>query len=229
MNKLFVTLLVILYLISCSEKEEKPFISLGEVIYITHNSCNIGYDASINHKIGVLLSKSGTPSFENNILSEKMVYQNQQKSLLQINGIEADTEYNVVLYIEDRFSKKMFFSFMGKFRTSAVEHFTDVRDQMVYPVIKIGDQHWFAADLKYAPEGGSWETPQGRLYTLEAASKAVPEGWRLPTDEDWAQLEKYLGMPDSLLFREFNRSVASLSIMQIGRFWWNEESIKYFV
>lgn len=34
----------------------------------------------------------------------------------------------------------------------------------------------------------------GYLYTLEAALKAVPAGWRLPTDEDWKTLERNLGM-----------------------------------
>lgn len=37
----------------------------------------------------------------------------------------------------------------------------------------------------------------GLLYTLDAARKAVPEGWRIPTDEDWKKLEMALGMPAS--------------------------------
>ena len=32
------------------------------------------------------------------------------------------------------------------------------------------------------------------LYTYEAALQAIPEGWRLPTDEDWEKLEQALGM-----------------------------------
>ena len=32
------------------------------------------------------------------------------------------------------------------------------------------------------------------LYTYEAALQAIPEGWRLPTDEDWEKLERALGM-----------------------------------
>lgn len=36
----------------------------------------------------------------------------------------------------------------------------------------------------------------GCLYTYEEAVKAVPEGWRLPTDEDWKVLEKAMGMSD---------------------------------
>lgn len=34
----------------------------------------------------------------------------------------------------------------------------------------------------------------GALYTLDAAKQFAPEGWRLPTDEDWAKLEKVVGM-----------------------------------
>lgn len=36
----------------------------------------------------------------------------------------------------------------------------------------------------------------GALYTLDAAKQFAPEGWRLPTDEDWAKLEKAVGMPN---------------------------------
>ena len=34
----------------------------------------------------------------------------------------------------------------------------------------------------------------GNLYTYEDAIANAPEGWRLPTDEDWKKLEKVLGM-----------------------------------
>lgn len=34
----------------------------------------------------------------------------------------------------------------------------------------------------------------GYLYTYTAALKALPERWRLPTDEDWKELEQILGM-----------------------------------
>ena len=34
----------------------------------------------------------------------------------------------------------------------------------------------------------------GNLYTWEEALAACPEGWRLPTDEDWQNLETTLGM-----------------------------------
>lgn len=37
----------------------------------------------------------------------------------------------------------------------------------------------------------------GCLYTYEKALELCPEGWRIPTDEDWQSLEKAMGMPDA--------------------------------
>lgn len=50
-------------------------------------------------------------------------------------------------------------------------------------------------------DNGHYSERYGFLYTHEAALKALPEGWRLPTDEDWKALEKALGMSDGELDR----------------------------
>ena len=39
---------------------------------------------------------------------------------------------------------------------------------------------------------------EGYYYTLDGALAAVPEGWRLPSDEDWKKLEAALGMSGDL-------------------------------
>lgn len=44
-------------------------------------------------------------------------------------------------------------------------------------------------------ENGRYSQKHGLLYTFEAAKRAVPEGWRLPTDADWKKLEETIGMP----------------------------------
>ena len=48
-------------------------------------------------------------------------------------------------------------------------------------------------------DNGDYSLVNGFLYTYEAAQKVVPEGWRLPTDEDWKKLETNLGMNDKEL------------------------------
>lgn len=62
-------------------------------------------------------------------------------------------------------------------------------------VIKEADAHYEIA----AATNDGYTGKYGYLYSYEAALKAVPEGWCLPTDEDWKKLEKYLGMKEGEL------------------------------
>lgn len=41
---------------------------------------------------------------------------------------------------------------------------------------------------------GGYVAKNGFLYTFEAAMRVIPEGWRLPTDDDWKRLEHTLGL-----------------------------------
>jgi len=80
--------------------------------------------------------------------------------------------------------------------------FTDARDGKIYKSIKIGTQVWMAENLAFKTANGSWiygdnevdGNKYGRLYTWDAAKLAIPDGWHLPTDDEWKQLEKALGM-----------------------------------
>jgi len=114
--------------------------------------------------------------------------------------------------------------------------FTDNRDGKTYRTIKIGDQVWTAENFAHLPGinlpgSGSLFEPRyyvhgydgtsvgeakasdkfrifGVLYNWPAAKEVVPEGWHLPTDEEWKELEMFLGMEqavaDSFSFRGTN-------------------------
>lgn len=101
---------------------------------------------------------------------------------------------------------------------------TDI-DGNTYPVVQVGNQCWMAANLKTSRYNdgstipnvtdntawtqlstGAWcnydnspanDATYGKLYNWYAAANPnlCPQGWHVPTDAEWQQLELALGMP----------------------------------
>ena len=87
--------------------------------------------------------------------------------------------------------------------------FTDPRDGQTYNTISFKEDLtgkaviWMAQNLNYKVEGSyayndneNNRKELGLLYTWEAAKKACPSGWHLPTDSEWAMLVNQFGGPD---------------------------------
>lgn len=80
--------------------------------------------------------------------------------------------------------------------------FIDDRDGKTYKTIEIGNQVWMAENLNYNTSSGSWDfrndpsnsSVYGRLYDWNTAINVCPSGWHLPSDSEWMQLEKAIGM-----------------------------------
>jgi hypothetical protein len=91
--------------------------------------------------------------------------------------------------------------------------FVDDRDGITYPWARYGDQEWMTDNMRFQTTEGAFRpdlTPvkpiyyddgrnrkyydnYGGLYDFTAANAAVPDGWRLPTDEDWNRLADRVG------------------------------------
>ena len=79
--------------------------------------------------------------------------------------------------------------------------FTDDRDGQTYATVEIGDKTWMAENLNYSPQGSDYlQTDKyGILYPFNTAVTICPDGWRLPTDEEWGELIEYY--PDDVALR----------------------------
>ena len=77
--------------------------------------------------------------------------------------------------------------------------FKDPRDSRVYPYTKIAGKDWMEKNLAYCEFGKAYMSVEdsgydamtdifGMYYTWDQAVKACPEGWRLPSDQDWTDM-----------------------------------------
>lgn len=127
-----------------------------------------------------------------------------------------------------------------------VSSFTDPRDNKTYRTVKIGDQVWMAENLAFLPKVSSTSNADyskemylvydysgidveeakktsnykkyGVLYNYTSANLSCPEGWRLPTDDDWKELEKFLGIGDDDidLMDNFRGDIAPKMMSTVG-------------
>ena len=100
---------------------------------------------------------------------------------------------NIIIVIDPTLGKTL----NGTGISATDDHISDSRDaagECEYYYTHIGDLDWFRNNLAYKGSGIAYEDsdvtsyPLGRYYTWDEAMTACPDGWRLPTDEEWALL-----------------------------------------
>jgi uncharacterized protein (TIGR02145 family) len=194
----------------CSDTVEIQFTT---PLVETVAACRVGSDsATVSGKItddgGTEITKKGfywsrenpDPDSNSNITS---VDTDSFEFSATLKGLKSDTTYHFKAFATN--SKGTVTGEAGTFKTDEEETtgtFTDNRDGRTYKWVKIGAQTWMAENLAFKTTTGSWAynndennvPAYGRLYNWDTAVKVCPEGWHLPSDEEYKQLEMHLGM-----------------------------------
>lgn len=78
--------------------------------------------------------------------------------------------------------------------------FIDSRDGERYRTVQIGNQIWMAENLRYQCDGShpykeksEFIKKYGLLYSRSASRIVAPDGWHLPSYDEFKQLEQFVG------------------------------------
>lgn len=166
---------------------------------------------------GICWNKTGTPTA--NTTNKTNDGTGVGEFVSSIKGLDPNTSYFVRAYATN--SEGTAYGEEVHFKTRNGGIYTDPRDGNKYEYELIGTQYWLTQNLSYLPSvslstsgpkedkyyyvyGNSSTNIQtaknsdnykdyGVLYNLVAAIEACPEGWYLPSDEEWTVLVNFLG------------------------------------
>ena len=195
-------------LLQCRE-EETPIaeVSVLDVAYLTQNSMFVNVlienirPAENILELGVCWSFQQKPTIENDHFGNNQLLLDFYTLYdLPISGLKAGSSYYLRPYAATQ--DEIVYGEETTIRTEILDSLTDARDGQSYLVKQYGAQTWMVENLNYRTEGSYYfendsvanAEEYGRLYTFAAAQEACPPGWHLPSDEEWKELEMWLGM-----------------------------------
>jgi uncharacterized protein (TIGR02145 family) len=237
---LFYPALIIMILSAPGCHQEFPGkVEILSVDDVTHNSMvvkssmkDIGRGVGLQSR-GTCLSKSASPDLNAMSFTGVPADFPAENCLTGISGLEPDTRYILRAYYET--NEGTVYSDTLIIKTKPVNFMTDPRDGRQYPVKQYGKQIWMVRNISFQTPGsilfqynaGKNTDEFGRLYLYAEAVHACPPGWHLPSDAQWKELEKNIGIPESDLDRTAFRGSPSGGMMKEPgmRLWLSESAL----
>lgn len=109
-------------------------------------------------------------------------------------GVNVDEIRDLLTWVVDDYTAEYMLSTFQTGYPAFYEVFSQKLDEATVAAVP---QYALPHTQEAESKNGGYAAEYGYLYGYNAALKAVPEGWRLPTDEDWCNLERTLGMSES--------------------------------
>ena len=114
-----------------------------------------------------------------------------------------DRSYSYGLILENKLDK-----LLARIGKQEIGIMTDSRDNRTYKWVKIGDLNWFGENLKFNTgevirdknmQVMAYSNYDGRYYNFGQAIASCPEGWHIPSDGEWKELELEIGLNPEFL------------------------------
>lgn len=215
---ILIFILIVFSFNRCKKESTPPHVHLTFISFVASGGTNCSGAIVTNGGSGIIERGFKWRTAENSDYQNgKVTYFNGTNIFkTTITGLSPGTTYYLAAYAIN--SEGTGYSDEKEITTSQIGTFTDSRDGRTYKWTEIGNQIWMAENLSYIPyvspflsDSGIYvynykstsieeakKTKEfktyGCLYDWKISSDVCPAGWHLPGDDEWQELEKFLGM-----------------------------------
>jgi len=229
----FLMFLVTLFHLGCKEEYRLPVVEIDSIGYVTPFSA-IVYANVVDGGNDLVFEKGVCWSeHPNSTIKDSSSYtfmQDTGKYYSPLYTLQPGGRYFVRAYARNGGGTS--YSDEKVLDLPETEYMIDSRDGQKYATVKIANLVWMAENLNYYTPRGSWYYDRdsvkyhewGRLYNWKTAKEACPDGWHLPSDEEWMELEKSIGVKVEKFMTQAEVGKEAGKLKEPGILHWEYES-----